>query len=83
MRGSGFFIFLIFIQLANSSFAQKNLNAIRIDKPIKVDGILDESYWALSDKADNFKQRSPEPGAMPSQKTQVAVLYDFPSRNDR
>ena len=31
------------MQLANSLSAQKNLNAIRIDKPIKVDGILNES----------------------------------------
>ena len=77
MRSSGFFIFLIFFSLLSGSlFAQKNLNAIRIEKPIKVDGILDESYWTLADKANNFMQRSPEPGAMPSQNTEVSVLYN-------
>ena len=64
------------MQLANSLSAQKNLNAIRIDKPIKVDGILNESFWAVADKADDFIQRSPEPGGVPSQLTEVAVLYN-------
>jgi len=52
------------------------LNAIRIDKPIKVDGLLDESFWTVADKAGDFIQRSPEPGGVPSQLTEVAVLYN-------
>ncbi len=69
-------IFLLFVQLTNSAIAQKSLNAIRIDKQIKVDGILDESYWSVADKATDFIQRSPEPGGRPSQVTEVAVLYN-------
>ena len=52
------------------------MNAIRIDKPIKVDGLLDESFWTVADKAGDFIQRSPEPGGVPSQLTEVAVLYN-------
>ena len=52
------------------------MNAIRIDKQIKVDGILDESYWSVADKATDFIQRSPEPGGQPSQRTEVAVMYN-------
>lgn len=64
------------MQLAVPLYAQKNLNAIRVDKPIKVDGILDEAYWNVADKASDFIQRSPDPGAAPSQHTEVAVLYN-------
>jgi hypothetical protein len=52
------------------------VNAVRVDKPIKVDGILDEPYWTISDKAKDFVQRSPEPGGVPSQLTEVTVLYN-------
>jgi hypothetical protein len=52
------------------------LNAIRIDKPIKVDGILNESFWSIADRASDFIQRSPDPGGVPSQITEVSVLYN-------
>ena len=67
---------VLFIFLAVPSYAQKSLNALRIEKPIKVDGILDEEAWLIADKAGDFIQRSPRPGKSPSQKTAVSVMYN-------
>lgn len=56
--------------------AQKSLNALRIEKPVKVDGNLDEEMWLMADKATDFIQRTPRPGAEPSQESAVSVLYN-------
>ncbi len=55
---------------------QKTLTALKIDKPIMVDGVLDESSWEQAEKAVDFIQRSPEPGKTPSQRTEVSILYN-------
>jgi hypothetical protein len=62
--------------LAIPTYAQKTLQALRIEKPIKVDGLLEEESWLQADKAVDFVQRSPHPGKKPSQTTEVSVLYN-------
>jgi len=71
-------LFFIFLNLysVQSAFTQRSLQALRIDKPVKIDGSLDEPSWHIASKAIEFIQRSPEPGASPSQKTIVSVLYN-------
>lgn len=75
-----FFRLLIFIflsiSLVQSVFAQRSLQALRTDKPIKIDGKLDEPSWEAAAEATKFIQKRPEPGAPPSQKTIVRVLYN-------
>ncbi|MBS0001300.1 MAG: carbohydrate binding family 9 domain-containing protein [Cyclobacteriaceae bacterium] len=67
---------VIIIFLGIPVYAQKSLNALRIEKPVKVDGKLDEEMWLIADKASEFIQRSPRPGKNPSQKTEVSILYN-------
>lgn len=54
----------------------KELNAIRINAPIKIDGILQEKEWALAPEATQFVVNSPNFGATPKNKTSVKILYD-------
>ena len=57
-------------------FAQeKNLAALKINTPIKIDGILDEADWQQAAIADSFIVNSPSFGAPAEQKTQVRILY--------
>ncbi len=68
---------LVFIILATvPNYAQKTLNALRVENPVKIDGILDEEAWITAEKAVEFIQRSPNPGRKPSQITEVSILYN-------
>lgn len=80
-----YFWFFISILLFNFSFAQKEkdsivtkkiIDAIRVQKPPKLDGVLDDEVWKKAPVATNFIQDSPHPGKKASQKTEVRVLYD-------
>ena len=55
----------------------KDFFATRINKPPKIDGILDEEEWQHARcPATGFVQRSPNPGKLPSAPSEVTVLYD-------
>lgn len=79
-----FFIFLSFFLLANALFASddppstaKFLYATRITSAPQIDGILNEDVWQKTRcGADDFVQRSPNPGGAPSVPTEVKILYD-------
>jgi len=51
------------------------ITAQRTSSPIRVDGFLDEADWDVAMTASEFKQFEPVEGALPSQKTEVRVLY--------
>ncbi|MCC6691422.1 MAG: carbohydrate binding family 9 domain-containing protein [Bacteroidia bacterium] len=55
---------------------KKNLNAVRTDERIIIDGKLSEDLWHTAGKATDFIQFIPNPGSNSRQKTEVAVLYD-------
>ncbi|MDF1562703.1 MAG: DUF5916 domain-containing protein [Deltaproteobacteria bacterium] len=42
----------------------------------KIDGRLDEAHWQAATFVDDFLQKEPEEGAPPSDRTEVALLYD-------
>lgn len=67
---------VLIILMTVPSYAQKKLQALRIEKPIKIDGKLDEEAWLIAEKAVDFIQRSPKPGRKPSQVTEVSILYN-------
>ncbi len=70
--------FLI-ILLSVFAFAEspvKETVAFKIDKPIEVDGLIDESVWIKPPKASDFIQFEPERGKPASDKTIVKILYD-------
>ena len=43
---------------------------------ITIDGSLDEAQWRQAPKIGNLVQRIPEAGAMPTERTEVTLLYD-------
>ena len=55
---------------------KRTIVAKRIAENIKVDADLSESIWQTAPTASNFVQNSPNPGSLPSQKTEVKILYD-------
>ena len=79
---------VIFIFLANlSSFAQqpdliqpdsikKVLSALKVDRPIKVDGKLDELEWQKVKPSPRFTQIDPYQGLDPNFDTEVKILYN-------
>lgn len=58
--------------------APKEISAKRLVKTPKIDGVLNDEIWALptTPKAENFILVEPNPGSVPSQSTEVFVLYD-------
>ena len=50
--------------------------AARLTEPVKIDGVLDEHVWQNGNAITEFKQRDPDEGAAPSQRTEVRVAYD-------
>jgi hypothetical protein len=50
--------------------------AIKTDKPVKIDGLLDEPIWEISPDANDFLQSHPEREKPDSVKTSVKITYD-------
>ncbi|MEO6463119.1 MAG: hypothetical protein ABIP29_08590, partial [Candidatus Eisenbacteria bacterium] len=50
--------------------------AVRLTAPVSVDGTLDEAVWQNGNAITDFRQRDPNEGTVPSQKTEVRVAYD-------
>jgi len=53
-----------------------NIEAVRTDKNIQIDGILDEDAWLDASTAEGFTQLTQNPGELASQQTTVRFLYD-------
>lgn len=71
-----FVIFLLLPFIVYGQWKMKQTSALKIDKPIKVDGLLNESVWEMAPEAGNFIQFEPERGKPSSMKTVVRILYD-------
>ena len=69
-----FLIILSFISFWN--FGQREINALKIDENIVLDGLFKEKGWLMANWTSNFTQMKPFPGEAPSKKTEVALLYD-------
>jgi hypothetical protein len=61
---------------AVAQYEDKNLTALRIETPPKIDGVLDESFWILAEPATGFTQEKPNPGATMPQNSEVRIAYD-------
>ena len=55
---------------------QFTCRAARLTEKVSVDGRLDEHVWQNGNAITDFKQRDPNEGAAPSQKTEVRLAYD-------
>jgi hypothetical protein len=56
--------------------ARKTIQAIRITKPPKIDGKLDEEFWKTLPVATDFVEYAPRNGAKPPCRTEVRFAYD-------
>ena len=63
-------------KLDSARLAKKYIEAIRIEVPPKIDGILDESFWQTLPVADDFVEYSPRNGTEPLFNTEVRFAYD-------
>ncbi len=54
----------------------KVVRAIRLDEPVKLDGLLQEEVWKNNEPVSDFLQRDPVDGAPATEKTEVWVAYD-------
>ncbi|MCH8286082.1 carbohydrate binding family 9 domain-containing protein, partial [candidate division KSB1 bacterium] len=50
--------------------------AIKISNSPKIDGRLDDPVWSQVEFDDRFTQREPVEGAEPTEKTEIAIIYD-------
>lgn len=73
-------ILLITAMISMSSFAQevqrKDVTVLRIDHPLKVDGILDEAVYQQAESAKDFMQLMPYNGQPSFKETEVKIFYD-------
>ena len=56
--------------------AARQLHAVRLSELVAVDGQLKEAVWTSAPAATAFKQRDPNEGAAPSERTEVRLAYD-------
>lgn len=63
---------------SNAQTIVKKLSAKRTDKPIKIDGILDDEAWKMAESGSDFIQLRPIPGAKEKtgRTTVVKIMYD-------
>jgi hypothetical protein len=52
------------------------LHSTVISTPVRLDGRLDEPFWATTDSIDDFRQREPVEGAPATERTVVRVVRD-------
>ena len=73
-------LFIYLFIFSSLSFAQKSnpwkARAFRIDSSITIDGVLNEIAWQKAAHISNFTEQEPHEGAKPTEKTEVAFLYD-------
>ncbi len=52
------------------------VKAVKLTQRITVDGVLNESFWSIPPAVSELKQKDPNQGSVPSEKTEVWVAYD-------
>ena len=70
--------FILFSQenKAVANTKPRHIGAVRTDKIIKIDGVLDDIAWQNAPIAQDFIQQELTPGAPSCQRSEVRILYD-------
>ena len=55
---------------------RKRGNAVRVEGPIHVDGLLDDHVWEHAVPISDFIQKEPKEGAPPTEDMEVRFAYD-------
>ncbi len=69
-------ILFFFPFILHAGGPKPEINIVRTESPIQVDGRLDETIWSGLKGISNFKQLNPIEGARPTEKTTVYLTYD-------
>jgi hypothetical protein len=64
------------VRLDSSMLARKNIEAVRIAKPPKIDGNLNEPFWKTLPVAGQFVEYTPRNGTTPTFQTEIRFAYD-------
>jgi hypothetical protein len=56
--------------------ATQQIQVLKLTERVIVDGKLDEKIWLSSQPISDFKQKDPNQGSLPSEKTEVWIAYD-------
>jgi hypothetical protein len=73
------FFIILFLIFLFESFAQdstKVYHSVRVSAPPKIDGVLDDESWKAVTPVTDFVMSRPTEGGVPTQKTEVRVVYD-------
>ncbi|MFA6469878.1 MAG: DUF5916 domain-containing protein [Bacteroidota bacterium] len=62
--------------LLNWTVQATQVKAFKLNQPVTVDGKLDETAWQMISPISDFKQKEPNQGEAPSEKTEVWIAYD-------
>ena len=70
------FLIAVFTIHGLSATERPTVTAHLTDTPITVDGMLDEAIWQTVQPITEFVQRLPQDGGIPSEKSEMRILYD-------
>jgi hypothetical protein len=62
--------------LDSAALARKNIEAVRVLIPPKIDGHPDEAIWKSAPVAGDFVEYSPRSGTLPALRTEIRFAYD-------
>src|SRR5829696_9980953 len=62
--------------VARDDNGQATVRAVRIQRPLQLDGRLDEEVYEQTPPIDGFIQQEPSEGAPASEKTHVWIFFD-------
>ncbi len=62
--------------IVKSQSGLRKIKAVRTKNSIDIDGLLNEPIWQKAPAITQFKEKDPDQGALPTEKTVVKVLYD-------
>jgi hypothetical protein len=71
-----FFLVPMMVMFLHGFSQPRNLPAVKTDRPIKLDGSLDDAAWQTAPVASDFIQNFPKAGEPATLKTEVRILYD-------
>lgn len=60
----------------NGAGSMRELPAVRVDGPIRIDGVLDDAAWKQATAASGFTQSEPREGQPATEQTEVFVAFD-------
>ncbi len=76
---TGILVLLLLIGFNTFTWTQvstpNRIQALKIEQPIRVDGLLDEPAWQQAQHISNFTQRELNEGQPATERTEVAIVY--------